>query len=255
MQRIKYRERRHEQARRKGAARRQSAEHAGKVGVTTPQTGANISTRCATVARSSSMASGSRTSPRIRPSATPRAWWRACYDALHDRKAQDKILLPTDTGNGGMTHAFFKAPKSLDDLFAGRDAIAEWAKITYGWMGRSPDYKAAFLATLGANADFYEPYQDNAQALVQIQPGARAVHQSRDHPSAGRSRPAAERSRRRLLPCREGDRRRPHRLRRQGGRHRLGADQLHLRRASRPHSGAGQEIRRRVHGADQCARA
>jgi 4-hydroxyphenylacetate 3-monooxygenase len=30
-------------------------------------------------------------------------------------------------------------------------------------MGRSPDYKAAFLATLGANADFYAPYQENAR--------------------------------------------------------------------------------------------
>ena len=33
------------------------------------------------------------------------------------------------------------------------------------------------------------------QALVQVQPGTRAVHQPRHHPSAGRSRPAAERSR------------------------------------------------------------
>src|SRR5271170_2109062 len=39
------------------------------------------------------------------------------YDALYgDRK--DKILLPTDTGNGGMTHAFFKAPKTMDELIA-----------------------------------------------------------------------------------------------------------------------------------------
>ena len=37
------------------------------------------------------------------------------YDALHDPKRKDKILLPTDTGNGGMTHAFFKAPKTLDE--------------------------------------------------------------------------------------------------------------------------------------------
>ena len=29
-------------------------------------------------------------------------------------------------------------------------------------MGRAPDYKAAFLATLGANAEFYAPYQENA---------------------------------------------------------------------------------------------
>src|SRR5690349_3135058 len=34
------------------------------------------------------------------------------YGALHDPAVKDKILLPTDTGNGGMTHAFFKAPKS-----------------------------------------------------------------------------------------------------------------------------------------------
>ena len=49
------------------------------------------------------------------------------YDALYDPKHADKILVPTDTGNGGKTHAFFKAPKSLDDLLAGRSAIAEWA--------------------------------------------------------------------------------------------------------------------------------
>ena len=30
-------------------------------------------------------------------------------------------------------------------------------------MGRSPDYKASLTATLGANAEFYEPYQDNAR--------------------------------------------------------------------------------------------
>src|SRR5215813_7576833 len=85
------------------------------------------------------------------------------YDALHDDKHSKKILLPTDTGNGGTTHAFFKAPRSVDDLIAGREAIAEWARLTYGWVGRSPDYKAAFLATLGANADFYDPYQENAK--------------------------------------------------------------------------------------------
>src|SRR5271163_2885877 len=82
------------------------------------------------------------------------------YDALHDPKHADKLMVPTDTGNGGMTHAFFKAPKTLDDLLAGRNAIAEWARITYGWLGRSPDYKASFLATLGANAKFYDPHSD-----------------------------------------------------------------------------------------------
>src|SRR4029077_17458503 len=85
------------------------------------------------------------------------------YDALHDPQRCDKLLLPTDTGNGGVTQAFFKAPKTAAELLAGRNAIAEWARITYGWPGRSPYYKAAFLAPLGANAEFSEPYQDNAR--------------------------------------------------------------------------------------------
>src|SRR6202045_1596050 len=85
------------------------------------------------------------------------------FDALHDDKRKKKLLLPTDTGNGGMTHAFFKAPKTVEDLIAGRDAIAEWARLTYGWMGRSPDYKASFLGTLGANSEFYKPFEENAR--------------------------------------------------------------------------------------------
>ena len=85
------------------------------------------------------------------------------FDALHDPQKKSKLTVPTDTGNGGFTQAFFKAPRTGADLLAGRDAIAEWAKLTYGWMGRAPDYKAAFLATLGANADFYDPYQENAK--------------------------------------------------------------------------------------------
>jgi 4-hydroxyphenylacetate 3-monooxygenase len=85
------------------------------------------------------------------------------YDALHDAKQRDVLTCPTDTGSGGFTHRYFRAPATADDLVAARDAIAAWARLTYGWMGRSPDYKAAFLATLGANADFYAPYQDNAR--------------------------------------------------------------------------------------------
>src|SRR6187455_1993241 len=84
------------------------------------------------------------------------------YDALHDER-KDVLCAPTDTGSGGYTHKFYKAPRSADELVGCRDAIAEWARVTYGWMGRSPDYKAAFLATLGANPEFYEPFQENAR--------------------------------------------------------------------------------------------
>ena len=115
------------------------------------------------------------------------------YDALHDPKRKSKLLLPTDSGNGGMTHAFFKAPKSVDDLIAGRNAIAEWARVTYGWMGRSPDYKAAFLATLGANADFYDPYQENARRWYKYSvERVPFINHAIIHPPVDRDRPPSE---------------------------------------------------------------
>jgi len=84
------------------------------------------------------------------------------YDALHgDRKSI--LCAETDTGSGGYTHRFFKADRNAEDLVAARDAIAEWARVTYGWMGRSPDYKAAFLSTLGANSDYYATFTENAK--------------------------------------------------------------------------------------------
>jgi 4-hydroxyphenylacetate 3-monooxygenase len=86
------------------------------------------------------------------------------YDALHDAKTKDVLTAPTDTGSRGYTHKFFKAARSREEVIAQRDAIAAWARISYGWMGRSPDYKAAFLNTLGANAEFYGNFADNARA-------------------------------------------------------------------------------------------
>jgi hypothetical protein len=74
-------------------------------------------------------------------------------------------------------------PTSLEEQVAGRDAIAEWARITYGWLGRSPDYKAAFLGTLGARVLCALPEQ--RAAVVSSEPGACAVRQSRHHSSAG----------------------------------------------------------------------
>ena len=85
------------------------------------------------------------------------------YNALHDQKTCEVLTCPTDTGSGGYTMRFFRSARSATDLVADRDAIAAWARLTYGWMGRSPDYKASFLGTLGANADFYAPFQDNAR--------------------------------------------------------------------------------------------
>lgn len=84
------------------------------------------------------------------------------YDALHDPKHHDVLTTSTDTGGGTFTHRYFKASRNADELLAARDSIATWARLTYGWMGRTPDYKGSFLATLGGNPEFYAPFEENA---------------------------------------------------------------------------------------------
>lgn len=86
------------------------------------------------------------------------------YDALHDPAQQAVLTAPTDTGSGGYTHKYFRVAHSVDDLVAQQGAIAHWSRMTYGWMGRTADYKAALMNTLGANAEWYGPFKDNARA-------------------------------------------------------------------------------------------
>lgn len=109
------------------------------------------------------------THPAYRNAARMFARW---YDRLHALHKEDEALggpsewkwtSPTDTGSGGWTHPYFLGAKSADDLVKGRNTIAELQKVVYGWLGRAPDYKAAFVGTLGANSMFYAPYHENAK--------------------------------------------------------------------------------------------
>jgi len=117
------------------------------------------------------------------------------YDALHNPALQDVLTTETDTGSGGRTHRYFKAPKSWEEQLAARDAIAAWARLTYGWLGRSPDYKASFLATLGANAEFYQPYEANARAWYKkAQERVLYLNHAIIHPPVDRDRGIHERA-------------------------------------------------------------
>jgi two-component FAD-dependent monooxygenase len=60
-------------------------------------------------------------------------------------------------------------------------------------MGRSPDYKASFLGTLGANADFYNPFQDNARRWYrESQEKVLYWNHAIIHPPVDRDRPPDE---------------------------------------------------------------
>lgn len=114
------------------------------------------------------------------------------FDALHDER-KSVLCTETDTGNGGYTHKFYRATRNVEELVGARDAIAEWARVTYGWMGRSPDYKAAFLATLGANSDFYEPFQENARRWYKkVQEEVTFVNHAIVNPPVDRNKELAE---------------------------------------------------------------
>jgi len=115
------------------------------------------------------------------------------YDSLYAAETKSVLTCPTDTGNGGFTQKFYRVDRNAEEMVGARDAIAEWAKISYGWMGRSPDYKASFLGTLGANADFYAPYQQNAKDWYRrAQEQCLFINHAIINPPVDRSRPPDE---------------------------------------------------------------
>ncbi len=82
------------------------------------------------------------------------------YDALHAPETADTLTTVDRLGN--RTHRFFAPSYDSADLLASRDAIAVWQRMTYGWMGRTPDYKASFMAQLAEGHTFYGDYGQNA---------------------------------------------------------------------------------------------
>jgi len=61
------------------------------------------------------------------------------HDALHDAQDQGAAHLAHRPVSGGFTHKFFRARGTRKGVCRARDAIAQWARMSYGWMVRSPD--------------------------------------------------------------------------------------------------------------------
>lgn len=113
------------------------------------------------------------------------------YDALHDPATQ--TLMTDIDPDGYRTHRYFMPSRSCADLLKARDAIAHWSRLSYGFMGRTPDYKAGFTATLRSDPHLYAPFHDNA--LAWYQKSARQVmflNHVLVNPPIGRARSVAE---------------------------------------------------------------
>lgn len=86
------------------------------------------------------------------------------YDQIQDETCNAPLATRTQAG---WTHRYFLTPTDNTQLLRQRDAIDAWARTNYGWLTRPPDYKAAFLGALDANADYYGEFADNARAWHQ----------------------------------------------------------------------------------------
>ncbi|MBC2592422.1 Pyoverdin chromophore biosynthetic protein pvcC [Rhodococcus aetherivorans] len=113
------------------------------------------------------------------------------YDSLHDPAKQDVLTFVTERGT--RSHKFYKIPSSSQDLFEARDAIAEWARLSYGSLSRGPDYKAALVAGLAADAEFYGHFAGNVRRWYEkVTDEVMFVNLSLLNPAGNRLQPLAE---------------------------------------------------------------
>src|SRR5262249_51194459 len=71
------------------------------------------------------------------------------YDALHEDHGSGRGVLTEPTEWGGFTHRYFRAPRTVEEQVAGRDAIAAWGRPTYRRRRGPPPHKAALPGAAG----------------------------------------------------------------------------------------------------------
>ncbi|MEH7417054.1 4-hydroxyphenylacetate 3-hydroxylase N-terminal domain-containing protein [Neobacillus drentensis] len=79
------------------------------------------------------------------------------YDLQHDPKVQEKITHVCRETGERVSNAFL-VPKSYQDLEARRQTFEEFAKTTYGLMGRTPDFLNVVVTSMASNSDFLDKY-------------------------------------------------------------------------------------------------
>jgi hypothetical protein len=91
------------------------------------------------------------------------------YDALPAPKTKGVLTGPTDTVFRRLHAPLLQdCPRARTPPLS--DPIAQGARITYARTGCRPDYKAAFLDTLGANAEVYDKFACNPRAWHKLRP-------------------------------------------------------------------------------------
>ena len=76
------------------------------------------------------------------------------YDLAHDGSNRELMTYPSPRDGRPINKAWL-VPRTHEDLAARRRAIKCWADATYGFLGRSPDHVASFIAGFAGSPDFY----------------------------------------------------------------------------------------------------
>jgi 4-hydroxyphenylacetate 3-monooxygenase len=72
-------------------------------------------------------------------------------------------------------------------------AMKHWQELGFGWLGRSPDYKASVTAMLGANPGYFAEYAENARSWYKrTQEQVLHIGHAIVHPPVDRDRPVEE---------------------------------------------------------------
>lgn len=90
--------------------------------------------------------------------------YAALYDLKHDPAEQDVLTRREDDGE--LYDISFLVPKSEEELVAKGAAFRRYARLSYGCMGRGPEFMAALIAGLSESHDWFDSYHDGGGANV-----------------------------------------------------------------------------------------
>ncbi len=118
------------------------------------------------------------------------------YDVAADPANRD-LYTYASPSDGAPVHAWWLTPRDGDDLAFRRKAIAAWAAETCGFMGRTPDHVASFLAGFNGSLDLFRSAASDGDRFAEnVQ---RFYEKARDeslylsytiiHPTIDRSKP------------------------------------------------------------------
>jgi 4-hydroxyphenylacetate 3-monooxygenase len=83
------------------------------------------------------------------------------YDTLRDPELARTVAWTTE--RGALSHKAFRIARTRQQLLERADAMRAWARLHYGFLGRSPDYKSGLAVSLGASPSFFGRFEGNCR--------------------------------------------------------------------------------------------